>query len=185
MVDGQGQAGLVVSVEECVFGTKVGSESCKSESTLDSADTNLLCPQCSSNKLWRDGMRFPMFGDQIQRWLCRDCGLRFSDPNDVLKAKHSVETVEMVATKLLKSHPDIVSSCQICVSETKNLVAEQQIVKVPQRSEVDLNSAIIDFLWQLKKENKADITIQNYDYRCIYSSAKELTYYNPKTSSKK
>ena len=105
-----------------------------------------------------------MFGEPIQRWLCRECGLRFSDPNDLLQAKKAVATVEMIETKTLRSKDSIVNTRQICVKETKNLVAEQQSLAVPQRSEVDLNSTIIDFLWQLKKENKADITIENYDY---------------------
>ena len=40
MVAGQGQAGLVVSAEECVLGTKVDSNSCMLEPTLDSAGTS-------------------------------------------------------------------------------------------------------------------------------------------------
>jgi hypothetical protein len=44
MVDGQEQAGIVVSGEECEFGNKAGSNSCKSEPTLDSANTISLCP---------------------------------------------------------------------------------------------------------------------------------------------
>lgn len=107
--------------------------------------------------------RYEMFGDQIQRWLCRDCGLRFSDPNDLQKAKKAVETVEIIETKLLKSLNDTVVTRQICVKETKNLVAEQKL-EVPQRSELDLKGAIIDFVWLLKKENKAEGTIRNYDY---------------------
>jgi hypothetical protein len=81
-----------------------------------------------------------MFGESIQRWLCRECGLRFSDPNDLLQAKKAVATVEMIETKSLKSAEDKVFTRQICVTETKNLEAEQQIVKVPQKSEMDQNA---------------------------------------------
>jgi hypothetical protein len=35
------------------------------------------CPQCSSQKTWKDGLRKTVFGD-VQRYLCRDCGFRFS-----------------------------------------------------------------------------------------------------------
>jgi hypothetical protein len=55
------------------------------------------CPKCSSKNLWRDGLRYPMFGSPIQRWLCRDCGFRFSDPEDVkgtLKAFKQAEIIE-------------------------------------------------------------------------------------------
>jgi len=35
------------------------------------------CPQCGSQKTWKDGVRKTIFGD-VQRYLCRDCGFRFS-----------------------------------------------------------------------------------------------------------
>jgi len=39
------------------------------------------CPQCGSNKLFKDGLRLLAEGDSVQRFLCRKCGFRFSDPN--------------------------------------------------------------------------------------------------------
>lgn len=39
----------------------------------------VLCPQCSSKLLYRDGLRYLADGSQNQRWLCRNCGYRFSD----------------------------------------------------------------------------------------------------------
>ena len=41
MVEGQGQAGLVIPAEECVFDTKAGSNSRKPKPNLDSAGTSL------------------------------------------------------------------------------------------------------------------------------------------------
>jgi integrase len=35
------------------------------------------CPECGSQKTWKDGLRKTVFGD-VQRYLCRDCGFRFS-----------------------------------------------------------------------------------------------------------
>jgi len=40
---------------------------------------NLKCPECGSERLYRDGLRRLADGSQTQRWLCRDCGLRFSE----------------------------------------------------------------------------------------------------------
>ena len=37
------------------------------------------CPQCSSQLLYRDGIRYLNDGSTIQRWLCRNCGYRFSE----------------------------------------------------------------------------------------------------------
>lgn len=39
-----------------------------------------ICPECGSAKTWKDGLRKTGVG-VIQRWLCRDCGLRFSESN--------------------------------------------------------------------------------------------------------
>ena len=58
MVEGQGQADLVVSAEEYEFGTNEGSNTRESEPTLDYASTSPLCPHCSSKKVWRDGIRY-------------------------------------------------------------------------------------------------------------------------------
>jgi len=38
------------------------------------------CPECTSQKVWKDGLRRTRNGD-VQRWLCRSCGYRFSEPN--------------------------------------------------------------------------------------------------------
>jgi len=38
------------------------------------------CPECRSQKVWKDGLRYTKHGD-VQRYLCRNCGYRFSEPN--------------------------------------------------------------------------------------------------------
>lgn len=35
------------------------------------------CPECGSVRTWKDGLRYTNT-KTIQRWLCRDCGFRFS-----------------------------------------------------------------------------------------------------------
>ena len=39
----------------------------------------LLCPRCGNKKLWRDGVLYS-FRTERQRWLCRVCGHRFTEP---------------------------------------------------------------------------------------------------------
>ena len=36
------------------------------------------CPECGSQRTWKDGKRY-VKGREIQRYLCRSCGYRFSD----------------------------------------------------------------------------------------------------------
>jgi len=50
------------------------------------------CPQCGSKRVWKDGLRYTSFG-AIQRYICRTCGYRFSDPNKPrknLKTHHAI-----------------------------------------------------------------------------------------------
>jgi DNA-directed RNA polymerase subunit M/transcription elongation factor TFIIS len=37
------------------------------------------CPECGSKRLYKDGKRKISNGEKVQRWLCRDCGYRFSE----------------------------------------------------------------------------------------------------------
>jgi len=175
--------GKVGFQDASIFG-EVGSKSTGKSDTQESAGSNPLCPQCGSQKLYRDGLRYPMFGDPIQRWLCRDCEFRFSDPQDIERARRMLESVEKVERQSLKREGDIVTISQICVTETKNLAAEQKQMEVPRRSEGDIQSlhgAIVDFLWQLKKENKTDVVIDNYGYMLHQLVDIGIDLFNPET----
>ena len=59
----------------------------------------IRCPQCNSKSLYKDGLRYTSAGT-IQRWLCRVCGYRFSQPN--IKRHVSAKS-----TELLKPGPDL------------------------------------------------------------------------------
>ena len=41
----------------------------------------MQCPYCGSQRLYKDGLRYLADGTSVQRWLCRNCGYRFTDPN--------------------------------------------------------------------------------------------------------
>lgn len=43
--------------------------------------SSVKCPECGSEKLYKDGLRYRKDGSTVQRWLCRNCGFRFSQPN--------------------------------------------------------------------------------------------------------
>jgi integrase len=40
----------------------------------------IRCPECGGERPWRDGLRHLKDGLTVQRWLCRACGYRFSQP---------------------------------------------------------------------------------------------------------
>ncbi len=127
---------------DSIFGKKAGLNNGKSEPASGSAGTSHLnppCPECKSQKVWRDAHRTSVFGDRIQRWLCRECGLRFSDPEDVKKSWSAHEKAgRMAPNNEIISGNGIVTTRQICVEETKNLVAEQQTTVVLRRNTGDI-----------------------------------------------
>jgi integrase/ribosomal protein L37AE/L43A len=78
------------------------------------AGASPLCPSCSSSKVWRDGLR-----GEVQRWLCRSCGYRFSE-----------KPLQETSRKSLNTSSALVSRRQICAEKAKNLglVAEIKTV---------------------------------------------------------
>jgi len=38
----------------------------------------ILCPECKSSRIWKDGIRHTGNGE-VQRYICRSCGFRFSE----------------------------------------------------------------------------------------------------------
>lgn len=181
---------------ERVFGNKAGANTCKSDSSF--AGTSPLCPQCGSAKVWRDALRYTDFGDKIQRWLCRKCGLRFSDPNDVKNAWGSREkAAKFSSANEIKACNDTLYTSQICVTETKNLAAEQQKTEVLRRNETSTaNGKIIEYEFWMLKQGYAKSTIECRIKimkrliklgACIYDpeSIKEITARQPWSDGRK
>ena len=145
---------------ERVFGSKASSNTSKSPSTED-AGLSHLCPKCGSKKLWRDGVRYSIFGDSIQRWLCRNCRLRFSDPKDVQESWSKYKKITRNKEQSLKSDAAILCTRQICVTETKNLAAEQQTTKVLQGNAPSVAiGKIVEYEFWLLKQGYAKTTIE-------------------------
>lgn len=48
-------------------------------SEVQSYQPSICCPECGSEKTWKDGKRKTK-GREVQRYLCRSCGYRFSEP---------------------------------------------------------------------------------------------------------
>jgi integrase len=125
-----------------------------------SAGVSPLCPRCGSNRVWRDALRYSMFGDRVQRWLCRKCSLRFSDPTDVQKAWSTFERLQRIDTEQKKATAAIVSNRQICVTETKNLAAEQQATEVLRRNETgEFKQKILEYALWLRSNGRSESTI--------------------------
>lgn len=53
----------------------------------------MVCPECGSVRVFKDGLRVLSDGSETQRFLCHDCGHRFSFGHTLLKAKLSKEGI--------------------------------------------------------------------------------------------
>jgi len=59
-----------------VFGsTSKGSQCMEVSDTM--VEKVVKCPECGSQRVYKDGIRYTRSGE-MQRYLCRDCGYRFS-----------------------------------------------------------------------------------------------------------
>jgi integrase/ribosomal protein L37AE/L43A len=148
------------------------------------------CPDCGSQKVQRDGHRFPMFGP-IQRWSCKECYLKFSDPNDVKRAKKAFQKAQALEAKMLKTDQDIQLSRQICVIKgTKNLASTEQqtgLLTVPQKREYDLQDlrgAVVEFLFWMQKEGRAKDTYDPYCYSLEFLIKNGANLFDPESVKK-
>jgi integrase/DNA-directed RNA polymerase subunit RPC12/RpoP len=109
------------------------------------AQPPISCPECGSERIWKDGLRKTV-SMTVQRWICRNCGHRFSEPS--LRDKN--------VDDLTRDH-------RVCISQTK---AMKNLVTVETRMEPGLREAtqdakgkIVEYAFWLQKEGYSEATI--------------------------
>jgi integrase len=109
-------------------------------------ETSRECSNCHSKRNWKDGIRETNLGS-IQRFVCRDCGFRFSEKSykDCLTTENRQLCAILKAKKLDSA------------TETKTVAGESNTVKV------DSEASIIEFLWWMKKQGYKEATIIGRD----------------------
>jgi site-specific recombinase XerD len=102
------------------------------------------CPECSSKRLYKDGFRQLRDGSSIQRWLCRECGFRFSNSDS------RNNTYRKCLTN--RDH-------QICVfKEAKNLASTTENKTVGDLQFADTRAELIQFAIHLRKQGRQEST---------------------------
>jgi len=99
------------------------------------------CPECGSKKLYRAGLRK---SSTIQRWLCRDCGYRFSERQPLNDTLQTVGLRRIGASK-----------------KAKNLTKATEIKTVAGLENQTLQGKILEFAWKMQKRGLAANTIKN------------------------
>jgi hypothetical protein len=132
----------------------------------------LTCPECGSKRLVCDGLRYLKDDSKVQRWLCKECGLRFSEPHrDSTPASHGEKPSRenifgaylRPNTRTFKANR-LTLSCQVgglLTEGSKNLAKSETRLKEPTREGTATLSQdkIIAFIWYMKKNGLAESTI--------------------------
>jgi len=124
------------------------------------------CPECGSTSLYKDGLRYLADGSSVQRWLCRNCGYRFSQKRPLQNdLSGSINTASAIPSKR--------QVCELLTRASKNLteVARQEVAQREGTAQTaDIKGKIVEFLWQLEKDGRTQGTIKNYNKwfsRCL------------------
>jgi integrase len=134
----------------------------ENEGQLKNVSSNLLvenvsvCPKCSSNRIWKDGLRDLNDGSKTQIFLCRDCGYRFS------KGHISSNSVNSLG-----------SNRQLC-AKAKKLDSATEIKTV-----VGDKNELIEYAWRCKKKGNSDKTIAQRCYILELLQKKGAVLSNP------
>ena len=122
-----------------------------SQKHLSQKEPQLLnCPECgSAGPFDKAGTRQTAEGLTLQRYYCKDCNLRFSEPNPF---------------KLSRTNSDYQLSA-ILQDKAKKLEPQQKtdVVAISrnQTHQTQIQGEIVDFMWYLKKQGKfSDATIK-------------------------
>jgi integrase len=156
MVNGEGNVGFA---SERIFGNIVSKDN--SVKATDSNSQIPTCPNCGpkTKKVWRAGTYQSILGDVIQRWLCCQCGLRFSDPDDAALAKERLQQEFTFEANTLKNSDALFFFCQISAWKAKNLEPTTTCTEKVGISLQENKGQIIELAWWMQKEGYAEATI--------------------------
>ena len=151
----------------------------KLEQRQGSTGTSPPCPECGSAKTWKDGIRETAFGP-VQRYLCRNCAYRFSDPRSkqlqrLFNGSGMSEHVERIHTKKLKSKTAILTYCRVSNEPIKRastgqprLVKSLATVEPPKTGpagatapdQATIKGKLLQFALWMQKQGYAEQTIK-------------------------
>ena len=114
------------------------------------------CPECTSQKVWCDGIRHTNYGD-VQRYLCRNCSLRFSHPTSTRNREPNLNSRAIIVSKR--------QVCDLLTEESKNLAEVETRLDTAQREGTALTNEnflgkIVDYSFWMLKQGYAKSTIK-------------------------
>jgi integrase len=140
------------------------------------------CPDCGGTKVFRNGSSESVFGVRIQRYVCRSCGRRFSNPDDLEKAKAAAEGLNL--KRVIKQGVQV---CALTDEKAKNLTwettdrtgvsqrekQEENVTGTEQAFKADIDLVIADYAQYIRKEHiVGDLTLSKYVPRLKWLATK-------------
>ena len=99
------------------------------------AQTAIICPSCNSSRLFKDGLRVLSNGKQKQRFVCRECGYRFSEKTN--KELENIDGSNQISAKA--KNLVTAQKIKICVDNKKPLTPENKGLIVKFQAYLDRN----------------------------------------------
>jgi integrase/transposase-like protein len=145
----------------------------EAEETTDSDENPqpISCPLCGSTKICKDGIRYLTDGSNIQRFLCKICGYRFSETS--LNNSERYQQVQKIHTKSLNcpktlsyyrqgsdEAPSRASTAQGGLVKALTEVETRQMMPQREGAQQLTPQKIVDFIWYMKRNGYAEATIQ-------------------------
>jgi len=124
------------------------------------------CPSCNSQRIWKDGVRQTGEGE-VQRYLCRECGYRFSETS--LSSFKPFRVERRVHRVPINSAVSLPFRCRIGATHTKgakNLVevepTNQMAAGATMPTEATVKGKLVEFSWWMNKQGYAKASIRGY-----------------------
>lgn len=143
------------------------------------------CPECGSARLYKDGLRYLADGTSVQRYLCRDCGYRFSWPQVQSPARQH-------KSKNLKTESGL--TFNRCSSRALALLEQsgmgpmsgleengQWAAGATSEAKTDVKGKLVEFAWWMKKQGYSEHTIRNYVEMLKLLAFNGANLYNPES----
>jgi hypothetical protein len=133
-------------------------------------------------QLYRDGVRYLADGSTVQRWLCRDCGYRFTRTS--CNSRDSSQRVERIHRQALNRCSALPNNRQAGIAQTKVMAlaeVETRQEKAAGATQQDPKGAIVGFMWTLKQRGYRESTIQTASRQLTILAKRGANITNPES----
>jgi len=107
-----------------------------------------LCPECGSRRVWKDGLRYTSVG-AIQRYICRECGFRFSYPRMEKPRKIALYKTTNCRVGGWEGQPK--NSAKAVLALTEIIETEKRVAGATQPGLAEFTSKVLAVAWWMNK----------------------------------